>query len=233
MTRFIPVTLLFAAFAAAAPIPKDTERDRIEARFGKIADPTGDCVFKLDGDTLSVTLPTNTSFDLCHRRDDVPKLLREAAGDFVLTVRIVTDLPKGAKGFKSVAYIGGGVQLTGKKPDEWAKVVRCVNHFGDNPSGLFAVESPPTATCNDGFGTGYVYPGLDGQSHHLRLTRKGKTLTSEASADGKEWKAILEPTPVPADEKLTVALFALHSSDKARTVTFSEYSIRPLKEEKK
>ena len=61
--RAFLASLFLATVLQAAPVPKPTDRDKVEAKFGKIVDPRKDTDFKMDGDTLVVTLPGKVEKD--------------------------------------------------------------------------------------------------------------------------------------------------------------------------
>jgi hypothetical protein len=237
----IVVALLFAPLlAVAAPVPKPTEKDKIEAKFGKIVDPKGDSKFALDGDALKITLPAGEERRFGYteeqkgeerRFDHTPKVTFSQTGDFILTVRVVGPTDDEAGGFdgRGSAYAGGGV-LVVPKGSEGCRLgmVRGLKK-GDKDT-TFPFESKGIYT--QGFGGG-AHKSLTSETNWLRLTRTGKDLICEASADGKEWVPMMTFLSSLGDDTAAVSLYAQHGSDKAHTVTFDQFSVETPKVEKK
>ncbi len=61
--RSLLAILLFVTAAQAAPVPNLKDREAVEKRFGKINDPKGETGFRMDRDTLVVTMPANAEKD--------------------------------------------------------------------------------------------------------------------------------------------------------------------------
>lgn len=96
--RYLPplVSLVAVAVTLAAPVPKQSDKQKLEAKFGKIADPKGDSKFTLDGEKLLITLPAKETRSYGHTTDPddpanqakfkktttCPRVEFEASGDF-------------------------------------------------------------------------------------------------------------------------------------------------------
>jgi regulation of enolase protein 1 (concanavalin A-like superfamily) len=225
-------TLAIALLMPAAPVPKVTERQKVEQLFGKIVDPKGDCEFKLNGDHLSVTLPANAPKYLNHEGDNVPKVApklgRAVKGDFAVTVRVAVTLGKEAKsgGKSELAYLGGGIQVR-SKDGTWARICYSNNVFKGRDRPGYGCEAPPNIKAFGYCDTAHINDSIKaGQDLYVRLIRRENRLEFATSIDAKEWH-----TPMTAEfnlpDECTVFLYATHSSDKARTVTFSEFKVTP------
>ncbi len=236
MTRCAFVLLALAPLAVAAPVPKDTERQAIEKRYGKVVDPKGDSKFELDGTKLKITLPANEVRDLTHETDTAPRVTREVKGDFELTVRIEVHLDEQATVLDElvekklrVKAVAGGVQLRGSGPiDPW---FRCgfsrYQIDGEVVRSGCPFELPPSL-CVGGFGGFGQSNRLECESLVMRYTRKGKNVDAEYTTDGKSWTSALRVRDHLPEGDLSVSLFAQHASSKAHTVSFSEFEIRPI-----
>jgi hypothetical protein len=244
MTRAVPLLLVpLVAVALAAPVPKQTEAQKIEAKFGKIVDPKGDSTFALDGDKLSITLPagegrgfryennleTPNDLSTYKRIDITPRIEFEQKGNFVLTVRVHSPLSEKAepisKGTKAV--LGGGFRFTPKDQRWYRFGIMQMLDRGKMHTG-FPLDNPGTLTNSDS-GSKFGFEGFEGETVWLRVTRKGETVTREASTDGKEWKEFKSTACEIADETITISLYALHHSDTKHTVTFDEFRIETPK----
>jgi hypothetical protein len=132
MLRSLLPLLSVRLLAVAAPVPKQTEREKIEAKFGKIVDPRGDSKFELDGDALNITLPAGEGRGFGYTKnpkgkadkkfDHTPRVEFTRTGDFVLTVRVNTPLAEGlvATPPDTACQLGGGFRFTPKVGD-WSR----------------------------------------------------------------------------------------------------------------
>lgn len=246
MPRSLVLLLLAPLVAIAAPVPKQTEKEKIEAKFGKVVDPKGDSTFALDGDALKITLPAGeertfgyTGDDIAHpdrskpkKFDIAPRVECTRTGDFTLTVRVKAPLNKDAQRPKGQTwvYAGGGVLLTPKAEGGGCRFG--VQRIGeaDPRDNLFILDSP--RDWSNGL-AGKELGKCKGEANWLRVTRKGESVTFDASADGKDWIILYECPNATPDETITVALYATHCSTKALTVTFDEFKIETPKPAKK
>lgn len=244
MTRSAFLLLVLAPTVVGAPVPKDTERKAIEKRYGKIVDPKGDSKFELDGSKLKITLPANEvrTFSYTVDPDDpknskkykktneTPRVEFTAKGDFVLTVRITAPLDADAEpaSGETFPFIGGGVQIIPKNGgwvcDGFTRVKMI-----SKVENLMPFDAPGvwSQRCISGSG---IKSKLD--SYLLCVTRTGKTAVYQTFADGKEAEATDTFNGFFPDDELTLTLFAQHASSKARTVTFSEFEIKPIEKTK-
>jgi hypothetical protein len=239
MFRATVLWLSLPLFAVAAPVPKRTEADKIEAKFGKVVDPKGDSKFELDGDALKITLPAEEprGFGYTHdpkgradkKFDHTPRVEFTASGDFVLTVRVNTPLDEKAVAVSpgKACELGGGIRFTPKSGD-WSRFGVMQSVKDRLRSTMFMLDSPGSFT-NSGTGTGVSYDGFSGETVWLRATRAGEVVTREASTDGKTWREEKTTTCVLPDETVTISLYALHHSDKAHTVTFDQFRVEKPK----
>ncbi len=230
-------TLALALLLPAAPVPKETEKVQIEKLYGKIVDPKGDCKFKLDGDKLLVTLPANRTLNLDRKWDNGPKLTHGVLkGDFMIHLRVTAPFPENAGPGPDVewAYTGGGLEFRWADDKRWSWIGLGRHYDRRSKKVETAVTSgfPGTGVDRLNWGLGTSDPKVVSDAPLLRLTRRGGTLAVEASDEGKEWTQMASCDPMPTGD-VTVSLFAMHSSDKGGMVTFSEFVVTPLKEEKK
>lgn len=240
MPRTIVTLFLLPLAALAAPVPKETEQQKIEKKYGKIIDPKGDCKFALDGESLKVTMPADKVRDLTDKIDTAPRLVQEVTGDFVLTVKVHPDMSTDAVAGKDMVgtggFLGGGVQFkSGDK--KWfcqnfsrstsdGKVFSCMPFQVD---GLIA----PFTYGSTGSMSGDPLFKKRPEALYLRCIRTGKDMTIDASVDLKTFTQSGRFSDFLPEDKVRVALFAHHGSNKPHTVTFSELEIELLKAEKK
>jgi hypothetical protein len=230
----VALLLAFPLVAVAAPVPKQTEKDKIEAKFGKIVDPKGDSKFALDGDALKVTLPAGEERRFGYtedrkqgdkRFDHTPEVTFPRTGDFTLVVRIVSPTDDDAKGIDGTAYAGGGV-LVVPKGGEGCRFGVVRDGKNGAKTTTFPVESKGIYT--QGFGGGR-HKSLNSDTNWLRVTRAGNDLDCDASSDGKEWVDLMLFQNGLKEDAVTVSLYAQHGSDKSHTVTFDQFSVEKPK----
>lgn len=238
VVRSLIALLLIPLLAIAAPVPKQTEREKIEAKFGKIVDPKGDSKFELDGEALKITLPAGEerhfgfTADPADREnikkykkfDDNPRVEFTRTGDFVLTVRVSMPLAEDTVGTR----LGGGVRVT-PKDGNWYR-------FGVRQDGglkadrtWFPLDWPNTFSN----GGGVTVEGFDSSVVWIRITHRGKDLTRDYGKDGKKWVTLNEHTDRISDDTLALALYGEHMAKKAQTVTLDQFSVEKPDAEKK
>ena len=96
--RVVPLVLavLAAGLASAAPVPKETEAEKIRRLYGKFVDPDRDCTVTLDGSVLKIRVP-GRPHGLVPPRGllNAPRVVRDVEGDFTATVKIRVLAPGG------------------------------------------------------------------------------------------------------------------------------------------
>ncbi len=244
MLRSCMLLLFTTLLAVAAPVPKQTEKEKIAKKFGTITDPKGDSKFALDGDALKVTLPADEERRFGYtkdpaeksglkRFDHTPRVEFPHAGDFDLRVRVAFPLVADTEAVdgREFRYAGGGVKVVNSEGNlYWFGVVRSTALLRTNT--LLRDGSP--GTWSNDFRDTLLYEPLKSQeSAWLRVVRKGDGLTCDASTDGKEWKNVSEHYKAAPGEGVTLSLYAEHSSTKAHTVTFDQFTVEKPKAEKK
>lgn len=240
MTRSVFALCLLTLAAVAAPVPKETEQQKIEKKYGKIVDPKGDCKFVLDGDALKVTLPADKVRDLTDKIDTAPRLVQEVSGDFVLTVKVHPDLTADAVAGKDMngagGFLGGGLQFKcGEKKwfcQNFSRITADGKVFSRMPFQVDGVIAPSDYGCSGSMSGDPLFK-KNPEALYLRCVRRGVDMTIDASVDLKTFTQSGKFRDFLPEDKVRVALFAHHGSNKEHTVTFSELKIEPLKAEKK
>lgn len=229
--------LLLPAVALAAPVPKQTEKEKIEAKFGKIVDPKGDSKFALDGDALKITLPANETRGHDYEGDPrrrpkaltktttAPRVEQEVDGDFTATVRVAITLDPKATPIRDEyqwTFLAGGIEVAWAE-HEWYSLCACQEAAKGKLEKGYHEDSPHCFSK----GASALYrlrielPDVT----WVQLKRVSKRIEYLVSTDGKEFRSIVtDPEGLP-EGKLTLALSAHHSSDKAHTVTFDEFKV--------
>jgi hypothetical protein len=230
MTRTLFALLLLPAFALAAPVPK-TGGKKIEDVFGTPADLNGVTCEMTRKDELKATVGKEAAAAADESKVR-PLTTRTVEGDFELTVRVTHSPPDKADlaTGNGVATVFAGIGLFAENsPKHTLTLLHKHLKQGDTwKSGLSMNSQHPRG----GSGTGRGVAKLEDQPTYLRLTRKGDEFTSQTSADGKKWQGF-GTHKVQGFGAVVVGPVATHNTTGEYAVTFDEYIIRPLTEDKK
>jgi hypothetical protein len=227
--RHLLALLLFPLVAVAAPVPKETEKQKMTRLFGEVADAPKGYDFTLDGDKLVVTMAANSSKSL---DEFSPRTEREVTGDF--DVRVVLTFAPSKKQRKEAGpspHLVAGLGLWGKGE----RVLLRGPYFGDTGSEKNA----------DGWGYGeWTFYQLSAdeatsawalnrsyrkyERRHLRLRREEGKYKYGESVDGKEWDMwAAEPCDLP--DTVRVGVYAVNTTNAECAATFSDLTVIPIK----
>jgi regulation of enolase protein 1 (concanavalin A-like superfamily) len=202
--------------SAVDPEPGDAkpaEPQLIEG-FGTVVDPDGDCQFKQYAGGATVTIPGtwhDLTYTKSYARQNAPRILQEAKGDFSLAGRVeVFALPTGKPNSGGAfSYVSGGLLLW-QDDRNFIRVERAayddrlfiwVERFVDG-------KSKPSA-----------HHGIDDRAAYLRATRLGDVFTFEASEDGEKWERI-HREEIKLAENLQVGVLAINTTAEEFAVRF-------------
>jgi len=227
------LTALLAA-TLAAPVPKPVKT--LADLYGEVTDPKGNCAVEMSkAGVLTLTVPgTADAIPLSRVASRRPVVGKLVEGDFVVTTRVSATLPvvedAPARAETPAAAVGVGVfsQKDGEKKEEceigalggfWMRgkwQVMWMDCRWSGREGGWATED-----C----------AAKPGSPVHVRLTRRGDTLTQERSLDGTKWVKVSSgslPGPV------SVGPVAFQCTKSEFVATFDEYELKELpKAEKK
>ncbi len=190
------------------------------AGWGLAIDPGSDCEVKTNGSSnLAIQVP-GTWHDLNpdNGKLNSPRVLREVAGDFIVTVKVVGDFKPGGKSTnpKGLPYNGAGL-LVWSDSDNFIRLERGAILRSGKVTTTAAFEE------REGGYRGAVHNEVvPGGTCYLRLERKGSRISGAISSDGTNWKK-LKPIDTVWPEKLKLGLAAINSSSEPFTVTFEDF----------
>jgi regulation of enolase protein 1 (concanavalin A-like superfamily) len=230
----LPV-LALALLSPAAPVPKETEKDRIEKLYGK-PDGENKSVLALDRDVLVMRFPKWEGKGSA--KDTPSRLLREIRGSFQAEVLVRYELPAkvGRKG--AFAIFGGGLGVRSDDGTAFQLGIYHNNmhrfHNGQKADLNHLIESW-TSVPKVGAKQVQTASQLDGQPaveapFRIRLTRAAGKVRGEY-LHGKEWvqwHEIEDSFPVA----VRVGVHAANHSTEPFEIRFSDFTITPLKEKK-
>lgn len=228
MNRLAWVLLACPMVVTAAPVPKETDEEKIEKAFGTIEDPEKDCEFKLDDGKLKITMKGGKQYDWDDegKVKNCPRIVREVKGDFVATVKAYAELPEKAKLADNVTSkwmeVGAGLIIARTEKLAWRAGVHDLR--GD--------KRGPTIMTPTSFGPAGIPIDKIGDGPWVRLTRKGDQLSTAVSGDGKKWLGVLS-FKCDADDAVRVGVYGVSNISEDVTVTLSEFSVEQPKDEKK
>lgn len=235
MTRSLLAVLLLPLLAPAAPVPKLTPT--MADVFGKIADEKDGCKYEMGkSGALTITVPTtHPTFEPGKQSARSPLVAKSISGDFTVTLRVSSQLPKTAslvgKAEKPAILAGLAIEYTDAPGVRVTTGV--IQEFDkDEWSGH------PFVSQKDG-GSRYLQHNLkvlSADATWVRVSRTGEKFLTETSGDGKSWQEF-DKLEIHAGKLLgdsvTVGPVAFGCIDKEFTATFDEYKIELLKDEKK
>lgn len=238
--------LFLVAVVQAAPVPKLADRDKVEAKFGKIVDPRGDTDFKLDGDTLVVTLPGKVrlgvsslpkepeSADYVFKRTSPAIKLKDITGYFEIEFVMTAPLSPKAGALPendAEVHIGAGIQYD-CKPGE----TLCFGYLNscetkaDSESKLWipALSSSHRFGFQGGGWNGCGKPEKPGRwKIRQRFDETGIHLSCETGG-GKERLIFSSGLSFDPKEVVKPFLYFYHSSDTEHEVRIDDFKITPI-----
>jgi hypothetical protein len=230
MPRTAFVILLLPALALAAPVPKAPPR-KIEDVFGTPTEANGVTLEMTRRDELRATVGKEAATAVNSQTKARPLATKTVEGDFELTVRIShappADKELAATG-PGVPTLSAGIALFSR---DNPKCSLTYFHKHTLTGGWKSQLSMNSQHERGGSGTGRQAQKLEDQPLYLRLTRKGDEFRSETSADGKTWQRF-GTHKVQGFGPVVVGPAAVHNTTAGYEVTFDEYQIKPLSEEK-
>lgn len=225
MTRLLLLACL-AVPVAAAPIPPESDRDKVARLWGKVESPPGEYVAKPVGNKLTLrTLGWPLGF-----RHTEPKfrVIRDVSGDFDLRVTVeALDTPdKAIKYDGSYPETGAGILVSDGESTvsayRWKGYMR--NPQNPNPpmQGMIWVEQTRVRMGGSGSGSGMSDPQ---NAVELRVVRKGEAVTIHTREAGKEWRQTTARADIKLADTVTVGLFVGHSTHMPCEATFADYVV--------
>lgn len=216
----------------AAPVPKETEKDKMKRLFGEVADARKGYDFTLDGDKLVVTMAGNAS-ENATSDEKLPRVEQQVKGDFEAMATLTFAPPKGKyadAGERPFISAGWCVQAA---DGESLMVGPYFGLLAGNKNadgwgcGSFVRDHTPKEKSKRSYTLGQRLKFCSFADYHLRLRREGDTFVFSESENGKDWvegmsrKFDFPPT-------VSVGLAGLNGSDQEGTATFSDFTVTPL-----
>lgn len=228
MTRFVIALLFPCGVAVAAPVPKPPPKTMQEV-FGTSAEAAGVTVEMTRRGELRATVAKEAAVRADAIDDTRPLVSKSVEGDFELTVRVThtlaTDADRGVGGGNPRAAAGVALVFDA---DRRLTLLHNQDTAGGRTSRLTAYSQFPGSSSQSSGGRRKVEDAL-----YLRVTRKGDEISTKTSADGKVWESFVTHKVKGAGATVTVGPAAAHNTTTGYEVTFDEYLIKSLNEEKK
>jgi hypothetical protein len=222
MLRFALPLLLVAPIVLAAPIPKESESDKLRRLFGTPEDPDKVCKFSLDGNQLRLTAAKGLrGLNPARGLTNAPRALKTVRGDFEATVRIVRDtIAEGTKKADEVyTPSGGGGLLLWVDADSHLRLSRSqwVAEAGGQAKTTYNLRG---ARSKEEF-AGWVTNVAEGDTEPVtfRMTRTGNKIASAYSRDGKKW-ATFDTLEMDLPDEVKIGVYVAHNFDKPLEVVF-------------
>ena len=229
MIRVLTLLLLAPVIAGAAPVPPESDRQKVARLWGEPRVPSGSYRVKPEGDHLTLrTIGWPVAFD--YRRPEF-QVTREVAGDFDVRVKLYSlDPPARGIHYEGSPQTAAGLYIDGG--DCTVALYRWMALHTDHgrlQEGM--QDSPWLSRRTRNAGSGSMLGAWEaGKSGHLRVIRKGDQLTAMTSFDGANWKehnAAMGGLKLP--DAVTVGLFVGHTTSQQCSATFAEFTIEKPK----
>ncbi len=235
MIRLVPLLLLpvFGLCGLAAPVPPESDRDKVARLWGKLETPSGEYTAKPDGNRLTLrSLGWPLPFDM---NPPEFRVSREVIGDFDVSVKLVAlDRPD-----RSVYYESSGPQTAAG-----LFITAGKSHFGlyhwmaFHKDGWILLPHMQSSlwmqrTGELGGGGSMLADIEPGESTLLRIVRRDKAVTLHARIGSGQWKQWDAPNDITLPDAVTVGIFLGHSTSQQCEATFEELRVgKPEKAEK-
>ena len=229
MSRAWVFALVAGSAAAAAPVPPESDAQKVARLWGKVRVPSKECAVKPDGALL--TLRT-AGYPVGFGYSAPPfQVTREVVGDFDARVKVFAlDLPSRAVYYQDTPQTAAGLHIDGGNCS--VALYRWMTYHKNN--GVlqnYLQDCAWVAHRAPGAGGGsYLTEWEAGQSRYFRVVRKGDTITAGVSADGKEWKewdAARQGLKLPP--AVTVGLFLGHTTSQECAASFADFAVEKPK----
>lgn len=219
----------------AAPVPAESDADKVARLWGTVEAPAKTYVVKPDGKALTLrTLGWPLMFEYTSPKFHVG---REVTGDFDVRVKLISlDAPS-----RTVEHKNG-------RPETGAGLIIEGEGQSLNLRHWMAIHKDQAGNLQDGMqscawreergaggGTGSMLKALDPcKSVHLRVVRTGKAAVAMVSVDGEKWDSWGSNGQYQLPETVRVAVFVGHSTNQEVSATFSDFTVaKPERVEKK
>jgi regulation of enolase protein 1 (concanavalin A-like superfamily) len=231
------VLLLVPLAALAAPVPKETNEQKLARVFGTPVDTNKDCEFAFDGKKLTIKAGKGDhALHVTGPRTGAPRTLRTVEGDFTVEVTAAPgERPQGAK----PAMQGRGLTYHSQGLLLWVDdrtYIRFEHAHVDRLNGMVSTYvSWELFKEGEWIRAGVEKDGLldDTKPTRFRLTRKGNEIRGAWSQDsGKTWNE-LDALTLDLKEKVQVGVIVNHNTDSPFAATFEEFALTPAPEAKK
>lgn len=233
MNRFALILLCAPAAAVAAPVPPPGEPERLAQIWGKPFARSEKYQFKLDGRFLTIrTADEAVCRPFYGRPPAIPRTHRPVAGDFVVTVRLVSAAAPDPRANyeEGVPASQAGILVTG---DGWEVNLHLLQNRALDTDRK-PIEPPVQQlfgyVWDKGHGRGRPYGTVDLKKPlYLRLARVEKVITAAHSTDGKEWTGAVLPVKPELPDEVTVGVYFAHTTHQIAEATFSDFTVEKPK----
>lgn len=230
LKAFLIIATTVLALPMPAPAADKSSTTNAIPGWGTAIDPDGDCKIEPAGNAVKVTVPGKLH-DLFPPNSlmNAPRVLQPLKGDFTLQVKIGADFDPGltpAPGFNR-AFHSGGV-LIWQDELNYVRFERGELVWPNNRNRIYFAPSLQLRRAGtyieDAGPPSRRQPVFTEPATWFKVQRKGATLATWYSRDGKDWQLAREFEAF-AGEEVQVGVYAVNTSAKEFTVTFDELKV--------
>ena len=223
---FPALSLVLASMAA--PVPPESEAQRIVRLWGEVLDPDkGSTISMPDRGKLRLLAgPGPRGINPAYQLNNAPRTLREVKGDFTATVRIVKDAP--AEGVtragSNFLLAGGGGMLLWVSDEMHLRLGRSQwpSENGSQPKTTYSLRG--VVNGDDMDVSQKTVNAFEFKPVTLKLKRAGNTLQASYSFDEKTWEKY-EPLEAELPETVKLGVYAAHNFNKPLEVVFEPLNV--------
>lgn len=229
MLRLVLLAMFACACAVAAPVPPESDRERVARLWGQVRAPSRHYIVKPQLDLLTLrTIGWPVGFGF-----ENPTFLvqREVRGDFDARVKLYDlDTPSRGLPYNDSPQTAAGLHVAGGECSislyRWKAIHK---NNGVLQDGMQDTVWLTRRTRNSGMGSS-LQPCEAGKSHYLRLIRNGDALRAYLSTDGaswKDWDAGMKGLSLPP--VVTIGIFVGHTTSQEVAATFEGFAVEKAK----
>jgi regulation of enolase protein 1 (concanavalin A-like superfamily) len=192
--------------------------------WGRVLDPSGDCVVSLDAerDRLKITVPGTPH--LLSAEDtklpmNAPRVVRRIRGDFTASVRVLGRLEPGRSKTTHYDPFHGAGLIVWQDPSNYLRLERAVGYIQGrfHPYLNYELREGGRLTMSHGM-------TIDDRSLFLKLRRQGPDFSAWYSRDGRRWVPIAH-VDATLNERVEVGVVAVNSSTRTLTAELERFRV--------
>lgn len=224
----VALVVLIASSDGAGQERKSKKQQKQARSWGEVVDPDGDCNFTFGKKKLVISIPGSVHGMSIERGEtNAPRVWDDVTGDFVATVKVSGEFPKGAESLVASRKPFHGAGLVALQDDNtYVRLERAEMVLGGRNVSYTSFELRQNGRWVKAGNSG-EYPLKPDQPTWLRLERRGEFIHASVSQDGEKWIE-LDSLRSPLGKYLKVGVMAGHNTTSPFAPKFEEYELTAM-----